>query len=251
MAKFCTKCGKELKDGVCPNCSSKTNEKTVVTTETTDIKESFMDCLDVFKKIFTKPFDAIKSFVSENKFIAGIIMAVVAAITSGIYKIATLKNMYSSSSPDSFNMNDLSDLFSSAMSGNLSSAEPAYFKEFMTTFAKSLAEYALIIIIGWLIISKLFKGTTSIKEMVSVVAISLSVVLIANLVNSILVFIDGEAIGYIRGYVSSIASILSYLILYGSVKKVSGIDENKHFISVASMCVGATIVMDIVNKIFN
>ena len=94
MAKFCTKCGKELVDGVCPSCAS--SEKETVS-GSVDIKGSLMECVNVFKKIFTKPFDAIKEFVSENKFIAGIIMVVISALSTGIYKIATLKNVYSSS----------------------------------------------------------------------------------------------------------------------------------------------------------
>lgn len=249
MAKFCTKCGKELVDGKCPNCKE---ESVVVESTTVDVKESLMDCVNVFKKIFTKPFEAIKEFVCENKFIAGIIMTVVAAISTGLYKIATLKNMYSSSkSIDSFTANDFSDLLSNAFSGNLGTSQPEYLKEFMTSFAMNLAEYALIIILGYLIISKLFKGTTSIKEMVTAVAISLSVVLVANVLNSVLVFIDGEFIAHVRVYVSSFAGIMSTLILYGSVKQVAGIDSNKLFVSVASMSVFATIVMDLVQKLFN
>lgn len=250
MAKFCTKCGSELKDGKCPNC--KEVKEVVVTTEGTDIKQSFMDCLEVFKGIFTKPIEVIKSFVLENKFIAGIIMIVMAAISSGLYKIATLKNMYSSSSPDAFNSSDLSDLFSSALSGDLSAlAEPDYLKEFMTSFATNLAEYALIAVLGYLVISKLFKGTASIKEMLAAVGVAVSVVLVANLLNSVLVFVDAEIMGYIRTYIASFATITSTLVLCGAVNQVAGIDKNKLFMSVASMSVLATAVMDIVQKLFD
>ena len=92
MAKFCTKCGKELKEG--QTCDCKKTSKKVTNNTQIDLKESSIDCLNVFKKIFTKPFEAIKDFVCDNKFIAGIIMIVVAALTTGIYKIATLKSMY-------------------------------------------------------------------------------------------------------------------------------------------------------------
>ena len=87
--------------------------------------------------------------------------------------------------------------------------------------------------------------------MVAAVGISLSVVLAVNLVNSVLVFIDGEFIGDLRVYLASFASILSTLILYGSVKHVAGVNENKLFVSVASMSVFATIAMDLVQKILN
>lgn len=255
MAKFCTKCGKKLEDGQVCDCEKGKKEKVeVVTTSAgsgTDIKESFMDCVNVFKKIFTKPIDAIKEFVTENKLVSGIIMIIVAALSTGLYKIATLKNMYEATSPDSFNMSDFSDLLSNALSGNLGSAQPDYFKEFLTTSLTNLAEYALIALIGYFVITAIFKGKAVWKNIVVAVGISLSVVLAANLINSVLVFIDGEVIGYIRGYVTSFASILSMLILYKSLKEVVEVDKNKLFAVVASMSVFATVVIDIANKIFD
>lgn len=252
MAKFCTKCGSEMVDGKCPKCKeTKIVKKEEVVSEAVDVKQSFMDCLEVLKGIFTKPFEVIKKFVCENKYITGIIMIVLAALSSGLYKIATLKNMYSSSSASSFNESDLSSLFSSALSGDLGVKEPEYLKEFMTTFATNLAEYALIAAAGYLLISKLFKGTASIKEMISAVGVSLAVILVANVLNSVFVFIDAEVMGYIRSYIASFATITSTLVLAGSVHQVAGIDKNKLFLSVASMSVLATLVMDIVQKLFD
>lgn len=251
MAKFCTKCGKKLEEGKACDCSKTSTPKTVASTETKiDIKESFMDCVNVFKKIFTKPLDAIKEFVCENKFVAGIIMVVLAALSSGLYKIATLKSMYSSTSAESFGMDDLSSLFETALSGGSLTAEPEYLKEFFTTFGTSLVEYALIVLLGYVIISKLFKGTASWKHMITAVAISLSIVLVGNVLNSVIVFIDGDFIANIRSYISSFASILSILILCGAVKEVAGIDKNKVYVGIASMSVFATVVIDVAKKIF-
>ena len=251
MAKFCTKCGTALEDGKCPKCKETKSTAKVETVEAVDIKESFMDCLGVVKTIVTKPVNTVKEYVCENKYVTGIIMIVLTAIATGIYKIATLKNIYSSSSADSFNASDFSDLLDSALSGNSFSAEPDYLKEFMTTFAYNLAEFALIAVIGYFVISKVFKGTATIKEMFSVVGVALAVVLCANLVNSILVFIDGEAIGYIRGYVSTFGVIFSYLLIYEGITKVANIDKEKVFLNVASMCILVTVVIDIFHKLFN
>ena len=249
MAKFCTKCGSEMVDGKCPKCKEVKEEVVVATAEPIDVKQGFMDCLEMLKGIFTKPFDVIKKFVVENKFVSGIIMVVMAAISTGIYKIATLKNIYSSSS---FNENDLSSMISSALSGDLkATAEPEYLKEFFTTFATNLAEYALLAVLGYVVVSKLFKGSASIKEMISAVGVSLAVVLVANLLNSILVFVDAEFIGYVRSYVATFASITSTLVLAGGVYQAAKLDKNKLFLSVALMSIFATAVMDIVDKLFN
>lgn len=257
MAKFCTKCGKELKNGKACTCekevkkeTKKETEKKEVATTTTniDIKESLMDCVNALKNIFIKPFEAVKEFVTDNKLISGIIMILVAAISTGLYKIATIKNMYSASSSNSFNVND----FVNILSGNSSyGTKPDYLKEFFTEAGTNLLIYALIALFGYLIVTKLLKGKSTWKQMVTAVAISLSVVLVGCLINSILVFIDAEVIGYIRGYITSFAYILSILILYIGVKETAEIDKNKLFLSVASMSVCATVVWDIIDKIFD
>ncbi len=227
MAKYCTKCGKKLEDGAVCDCTKKKEKKEVKNSNTKiDVKESLMECLNVFKGIFTKPIDAIKDFVTENKFISGIIMIVVAALTSGLVDIAALKSY----------ANEF--------------VKPNYLKEFFTTFATDLVKYALIVLIGYLIISKLLKGKATWKHMINVVAVSLTVVIVANLINSILVFIDAEFIGNVITYVSSFGSILSILILGSAVKEVGEINKNRLFITVASMSVFATVIMDVFDKIF-
>ena len=257
MAKFCTKCGKPLEEGMTCDCQVNVVEQqanVAVAPQTTDtkidIKESLMDCVNVFKKVFTKPFEAIKEFVCDSKFIAGIIMIVVTALSNGLYKIASLKNTYDATS-SSLNLNDFSSLLNSALSGNSAVAEPEYLKEFFTSFLTNFAEYAVVFVLGYLIISKLFKGTISWKQMLNAVAISLSVVLVGNLLRAGLTFVDGDFIYNIRSYISSFANIFSILLLYGAAKEVSGIDNNKMFISVASMSVFATLVMDLVDKVLN
>lgn len=248
MAKFCTKCGSEMVDGKCPKCKEVKEEVVVATTGTVDVKQSFMDCLEVLKGIFTKPFEVIKKFVVDNKFVTGIILVVMAAISSGIYKMAELKNPGAMTSSGKIDINDFTSLLGSGLSGN----EPEYLKEFMTTFVTSLAEYALIAVIGYLVVSKLFKGSASIKEMISAVGVSLVLVIVANLLNSILSFVDAEVVQrYIIGYITSFASIIKTLVLAGGVYQAAKIDKNKLFVSVASIMIFSTVVIDICNKLFN
>ena len=255
MAKFCTKCGSELVDGKCTNCkdTKKESKKEVVVTTTStnfDIKESGMDILNTLKGIFVKPFDTIKNFVVENKFITGIIMIVLAALSSGLYEIALLKSMHSSKSASGFNSSDFSGLMDSILNNGSYSSKPDYFKEFINEFFTNLGLYALIVVIGWLIISKVFKKTTSIKEMVQAVAVSLSAVLCAYLVNSILVFVDAEVVGYIRGYIFDFGNIFMYLIMAVSIKEIFKIDNSKLFLSVVSVFIASQACLDIILKIF-
>lgn len=241
MAKFCTKCGEKTVNGKCPKCVE--NVSTDTTTE--DIKGGLLDCVNIFKKVFTKPFEAVGEYVKESKVVTGIIMIILTAASAGLYRFATLKSTKHMIVGNS--VSSVEDMLKGVLSKNL---EPDYFKEFMNQFADSLALYAALVVIGWIIISKLFKGTASIKEIITAAGLSLSVVLIANLVNSVVIFIDGEAIMHIIGYVFAFASSLSCLLLYASIKEISGIDKNKFFIAVATMSVSATIIIDIVKKIF-
>lgn len=253
MAKFCTKCGEELIQGEKHICSAKKEETKLREAKEVkeiksdiDFKEGFTNCLEFLKTVFVKPIETVENFVTEKKYLSGIILIVLTAIASGLYKIATLKAAYGSPSSKGFNSNELVNLITKNFI-----SEPDYLKEFMTEFATNLAQYALIAVIGYFIIKSLFKGKSTIKEVVSATGASLGIILLAYLVNAILVFIDAEVVGYIRNYIMSFSEIFSVLILYKGIKHTSGVDKNKLFIIVASMSVCATIVMDIINKLFD
>ena len=63
MAKFCTKCGKEIEEGKTCSCEKEVKRETSKTE--IDIKESFIDCLNIIKKIFVKPFETVEKFAVE------------------------------------------------------------------------------------------------------------------------------------------------------------------------------------------
>lgn len=237
MAKFCTKCGGKLEEGKCPKCSEENVATEVITSE--DVKEHLNGVLGVIKGIFTKPISTIKDNKSEKNYVVGIILIVCTAILTGIYKIATIKNAYDVTVKN-IKINSV-----------LPSVETNYLKSFMTEFAYNLVEYGLIVVIAYFVISKLSKNKVEFKEIVNIVGMSLAVVLVANLVNSILVFIDGEAITYIRGYIFTFAEAFKYLVLYEGIKEISKVDKERLFINVSMIFIGATIVIDIFQKIFN
>lgn len=201
---------------------------TPVKTSSIDFKECGKSGLNAIKNIFCKPFDAIKEFVTDSNFITGIIMIVVAALSMGIYELATLKRMYD---------------------GN-SYYKPEYLKEFFTTFGESLLQYALLAVFGYLLITVIFKGKATIKQMISAVGLSLSFVIVAYLASSILIFIDADVINYIISYIHIFADIYTYLILFVAIKEVGQIDKNKLFLATACMFVLAKMGMDIYLKIF-
>ena len=251
MAKFCTKCGEELTQGekhICSAVKNKNEEKesSKVIQSDIDFKEGFTNCLNYLKVLLSKPKEAIDDFVTEKKYFSGILLIFLTAIASGLYRIATLHVAYGANSSKGFSGTELVDLFKISFT-----KEPDYLKEFMTKFATSLAQYALIAILGYFIIKSLLKGKATIKEMFTSVGASLGIVFISFVINAVLVFIDAEVVGYIRTYITSFASIFSILVLYQSVKKVSNINKETLFLATASMSVSATIVIDLINKLFD
>ena len=236
MAKFCTKCGTALENEKCPKCDVeqkaevKEEVKTTKTsTETVDFKESFMDCLNILKKVFIKPAETVKEFVTDNKFATGIIMILITALLAGVCQIASIRSAVGSSSY----------------------VEPDYLKEFMTTFAYSAAEYAIMAVVGYIVVTQLFKGKITIKEMFCLIGVAFSAVLVGFAVCSIIVFIDGEVIQYIIKYITLFGAIFGYLLIYEGIKQKGEIDKEKIFLSVAAISIFAVMVVDILHKLFD
>lgn len=260
MAKFCTKCGTELKNGKCSKCDV-TKKETVKkeevkkveptqTESTIDIKGGFNECVEVLKNFFKKPIETIKDFLSESKNVAGMIMILLASIAKGLYKIALLNSVSGKlSKPDadflSTELESIRELSYDKIK------EPDYFGEFFKEFFTSLGLFALIVIAGWFIVVKVFKKETNIKLVINMTAISLVTVICANVINSGLIYIDEEVIGYIRTYIFTFADIIKYLVFFVAIKEVSKIDDNKLFVSVASVFVLATAALDIILKVID
>ena len=219
MAKFCSNCGKELVDGKCSKCGNNVKESF-------SFKDSCLECWKAIVGIFTKPADTISKFVVDNKFVSGIMLIVLTALFSGVYKMASSK------------------------SGETSFSDINYLKEFFNEFLTNLGLYAALVIIGWVVVTKLFKGKGSLKQMIQIVGISLTVTMLSYLLCSALVFVEKEVILYIMKYISSFAFIYKFITFFVATKEVSGIDKNKLFLTVASIFICSTIVVDVVLKIF-
>ena len=80
MAKFCTKCGKELKEGETCSCTAK---KEVAKTETTK-KGYFSDILPILKGIIFKPVSTVKDYSTDNNIFIALILMGVCAIFGGL-----------------------------------------------------------------------------------------------------------------------------------------------------------------------
>jgi len=213
-------------------------EKETKTTKATantniDIKEGFTDSVKAVKGIFTKPVETIKEFVADSKFITGIILIVTTALAHGLQTVITLLHSYNK-----------------IKSSYYTPPTPKYFDEFFRVFATNLVRYLAIAFIAYLVITIILKGKATWKETLSATGLSLIVMIFAVIITTILIFFEGDLITYIASYVSTFAGFFTVAVFFEAIKEKAGIDTNKLFISLASVFVGAEIVVDIVNKIF-
>ena len=79
MAKFCTKCGKPLKDG--KPCDCEKNIKEEITTSN-NLGENI---LNIFKEIFVKPFDTIKKYTNKNNTNLALILSGINILIFGLF----------------------------------------------------------------------------------------------------------------------------------------------------------------------
>ncbi len=234
MAKFCTKCGKPLEEGQVCDCQATVDTTATVapttasaSTSSIDFKESGKDCLEVLKGIFVKPVETIKNFVADNKLVAAIIMIVAAALSTGLYTMAYEKAKLASKY-----------------------YEPKYLNDFFTTSLDNLVKFALIAAIGYLLITVIFKGKTTWKQMVAAVGAGVAAVLCANVINSVLVFVDAEFVSYLASYISTFATFALFLVVYKSIEETAELDKNKLFLGAISLFVLVEAGMDLYAKIF-
>ena len=78
MAKFCTKCGKPLKDGKPCDCEKKIKEEPV----SNNLGENI---IDIFKNIFIKPFDTIKRYANKDNTKLALILSGINVLVFGLF----------------------------------------------------------------------------------------------------------------------------------------------------------------------
>lgn len=83
MAKFCTKCGKELKEGKQCNCKNNLKDKKV--------EKNDFDFIETIKKIIKKPVDTIKEITVSKDTSTSILWMIITAILLTFSSIIILK----------------------------------------------------------------------------------------------------------------------------------------------------------------
>lgn len=233
MAKFCTNCGKELKEGETCDCV-----KVVTPNQTTN--NVGKELIENLKGIFTKPIDTIKENIKDDKFTLSIIWLGIISLLTGLFSMAFIKNC--------------AELIIGGMSSSISyysmttpTIELPYAEVFFTTtIAMFILSFALTGIL-YLVNTKMFKGNASFKETFGLYVTSSIITGVALLASAILMFV------YIplAAIVLLLGMMLNMVYVVTALKQIGPKDENKiGYIYITTMAIFYVVIF-IITKIFS
>lgn len=169
MAKFCTKCGSVLEDGKPCKCEKEiVKEEKVIKTNSVGIMDLLKEYFEIVKTIFKKPVDVIKDNNNENKFNLSLVSIAVCGLSMGLFICMILKNIFGSYS---------------------NYIEIPYAKSFLMGFGAAVVLFALMALIAYIVIDKIFKKETSIKKMFVLFGINSTFVTVTLLLATILTLV--------------------------------------------------------------
>lgn len=236
MAKFCTKCGAELKDGKCPKCKETKEVKTETVAGGNDLVNNL---IEVVKGTFVNPVETVKEYAKEANLVLAIILMAVCAASAGIFFYVFV---------DEF-INGLGALlggFGSLLS--FGGYDVPFGDVFIRVFLY-IAVYEVVLAAMLLLMNKVvFKEESDIKEMITVVGITSVGMSCAFLVGAIgfkLKFILGVVIG-------AIGMIFSTIVLTAGSMETLRLKKDKMVYSLlASISVGLFVILYVLPKLFS
>jgi Yip1 domain. len=208
MAKFCTKCGKSLEEGKTCTCAKNAPVQNAN-------KDLMTTILDVAKGMFTKPVDTMKSFIDDNNFNAALIILGIVSLVASFVTCLAVK--------------ELSSLITSIMTlsnplGSLGSVpEINYAKVFFQTLLAAAVMFASLSGILYVVADKMFKGKTSFKKIVTLLAAANIIMIATLLVSLVFMYVSAQLMLIVIVFGSALYSCYTYQGLKLGVK----IDENK------------------------
>ena len=266
MAKFCTKCGKPLVEGTTCNCGN-TEQQPVVETlnfeqpsmkefqQASNMNQTMMnqpqggmaqpskaknilnDCLAVIKGFFKKPVTTIEANADDSKFTNALALAGVFAASVMAFVLVVLGDIYST-------------LEKTMTMGGLVEApelEVPYIKVGLITFITVAGALALMALLAWLILAKLFKVNTTYKKVFGIYAVSSIISAAAALVATVCTFIDYR----IAFIVLALGFALNTHYVSVTIKAAGQADENKlGYVVVIAQYVAIIVVAFLLYKIF-
>ena len=227
MAKFCTNCGKELKDGEKCDC-----------TPSIISNDNVQKLLDLCKGMFVKPIDTMKEFAKKSNFTLAMILVGILSVVAGLFAMSLLKNAYSM-------------VLGSAGMGLYSygsmSMDIPYARTFFTVLIVLFVLSFIYTGVLYLVNTKIFKRNVDFKEVYALYGVTSIVASVSLLVGTILMFLNVTF-----AFVIVMLGLMLYSVYnYHGIKFLGEKDENKYGYIYLTTSVIFYIVIFVITKVLS
>lgn len=257
MAKFCTKCGKSLEEGMVCDCQQVQPNVVEVAAPAQapvqaqasvsqpksnnvngfDFNKYLNDYLEVLKGVFVKPIDTINKFSESSYFLLAIIALVINCIISGVLFYCVYSETIGA-------FTSMMGGFSSLLSGSI---EVPFFKTFMQGFIYMAAGFSVMALMIYVMNSVVFKDKVDIKKVFALVG---TVSVFTTITTAVCI-----ALNYISMKIMIVVLLLGAIFyltyLYQGISEFSKVNKNKlAYVFVPSIAVATFVVVYVLPKLF-
>lgn len=192
MAKFCTKCGKPLKEGEVCDC-----QKT--TTKEEECSSSIVENIkDILKNIIKKPATTIEKYSKQKNLKFAFLLIVINAVIFGLFTYCFSNNVIKSITKDvnsTINtMNTIGSAFSQSSSidsiGTVNNFELPFGNLFISGTIGMILAFIILALILKLIVGVIFKNKKQVSEYLTLVGVSSVISSITTLAALLLSFLS-------------------------------------------------------------
>ncbi len=227
MAKFCSNCGRKLKEGEV--CDCKKDESSL------DLQNGFNQVLEFFKGMFTKPVNTIKSHMKASNFTLSCIIIAVIGVITGLFGMLLIKEMINSATTLTYGL---------SVSPYI---EIPYFKVFIITTIATIALYYLQALILYLVAGKMFKANIDYKESFNFLT-ALAVYSLAGIIISFIGVLISPAIFVIIMALVMMFTLITFAL---GVKEAFKLNDAKTMYAIILTNVFFSLIVYIIMLIFN
>ena len=217
MTKYCSKCGRLLEKGAKCDCQA---SKKVARKET--INSLIKEFLTIYKTIFTKPIDTIKTYTNKPNMIISSIQVVLFALITGIYSLFIAKSVYVIYGIIT------KEYFTAIYNANINSitlnTNIPYFRIFIIAILFIIILTILTTVAIYLVNSLIFKSKSNIKRVFCLYSINTVIPTIALIIASLVSLISFQ----LSLIILLFATILANIYLFSGIKFISIKDDNKY-----------------------
>lgn len=212
MAKFCTKCGKPLKDGKPCNCNDEVLNDNTNTGKNQIPNELINNLLIVLKGTFKNPITTMKKIKKESYFITGIITIIASILGISLFVSGLLKTVLEAMS------NSITSTFR-LISGNKATIDINVFGLWFKVFIAVAIFYGVYTLLAWLITNKFMKKNNSYKELIATLSVPATISATTMIISWLFIILFGTStVGtLLYSSVLSFGSILFSIYLYNSI----------------------------------